>query len=138
MKEPMMDSMKKPMMDSMKVKLLAALCAVLFLAGLAGSFLVLRGSPGTMVEILQDDEVLYTLDLSETEDQTIEVTWGEDTNVIAVKNHQIYMLEASCPDQICVNMGVLDSAVPITCLPNHLVIRYVDAEGETGLDGVSG
>lgn len=34
------------------------------------------------------------------------------------------MLEADCPDQVCVHAGWLtDSAAPIVCLPHRLVIR---------------
>lgn len=38
------------------------------------------------------------------------------------------MLEAECPDHTCINMGWLDSAAPIVCLPNRLVIRFAGAD----------
>ena len=47
------------------------------------------------------------------------------------------MLEADCPDQVCVRQGwVQDRTVPIVCLPHRLVIEIVGGEGE--LDGGAG
>ena len=54
-----------------------------------------------------------------------------------IKAHQIRMLEAECPDNTCVHMGWLDSTVPIVCLPNRLVIQFVENHNEA-LDGAAG
>lgn len=112
------------------------LVGVLLGIGIIGSILVLRRPDTQWVEIVQDGEVLYRLDLSQTEDQIIEVEYEGRINRIEVKDHQIHMLEAKCPDQTCVNMGWLRSAASIVCLPNHLVIRFV--ENNDALDGQAG
>ena len=45
-------------------------------------------------------------------------------NIIQIEPGQIRILEADCPDQVCVQAGWLtDSAAPIVCLPHRLVIR---------------
>jgi hypothetical protein len=49
--------------------------------------------------------------------------------------------EASCPDQVCVNMGFIDQAgQSIVCVPNQMIIRLFAAgepdEGEEELDGI--
>ena len=51
----------------------------------------------------------------------------------------VFLIEASCPDQICVRHGPTDqTADPIVCLPNKLVVRVLPPEGEADqLDGVS-
>ena len=47
-------------------------------------------------------------------------------NIVQIENHKVRMLEADCPDHTCINMGWLDSSMPIVCLPNHLVIQFAD------------
>ncbi len=110
----------------MKKKWPYFLVGALLIAGVAGSILVLRQPEGRLVEIVQDGEVLYRLDLAQEEDRVIEVVYGGSVNTIEIKDHQIHMQKAQCPDQTCVRMGWLDSAAPIVCLPNRLVIRFAD------------
>ncbi|HBV53019.1 MAG TPA: NusG domain II-containing protein [Clostridiales bacterium] len=120
----------------MKKKWPFILIGSLLLIGILGSILVLR-RPGTnLVEIVQDGRILYQLDLAQAEDQTIEVEYDGRINIIEIKNHQIHMLDAECPDHTCVNMGWLDSAVPIVCLPNHLVIQF--SGDNDAMDGTVG
>lgn len=118
------------------VYIVAALCAVLFLGGIGGMIWNLTRSHGRQVEILQDGKILYTLDLAQAEDQTFTVTYGGRTNEIEIRDHQIRVKAADCPDQICVHMDWLEAA-PIVCLPNRLSIQYADGEGASGLDAVS-
>lgn len=118
----------------MKRVWLLLLVGVLFLAGIAGSFLIMKQPNGSVVEIVQDNQVLYRFDLDQAENQTIEVEYEGRNNTIEIRNHQIRMAEAECPDHTCVQMGWLDSAVPIVCLPNHLVIQF--KEGNNGLDSI--
>lgn len=110
----------------MKQKSSLILAGILLLVGILGSVFMIRKPDTNIVEIVQDGEVLYRLDLSRTEDQTIEVEYEERVNRIQIQGHQIHMLEADCPDHTCINRGWLDSSVPIVCLPNHLVIQFVD------------
>ncbi len=118
------------------VYIVAALCALSFLGGIGGMIWNLTRSHGRQVEILQDGKILYTLDLAQAEDQTFTVTYGGRTNEIEIRDHQIRVKAADCPDQICVHMDWLEDA-PIVCLPNRLSIQYADGEGASGLDAVS-
>lgn len=118
------------------VYIVAALCAVLFLGGIGGMLWNLTRSHDRQVEILQDGKILYTLDLAQAEDQTFTVTYGGRTNEIEIRDHQIRVKAADCPDQICVHMDWLEDA-PIVCLPNRLSIQYADGEGASGLDAVA-
>lgn len=120
----------------MKKKWPFILVESLLLVGILGSILVLRRPDTNLVEIVQDGRVLYQLDLAQMEDQTIEVEYEGRINTIEIKDHQIHMLEAECPDHTCVNMGWLDSAAPIVCLPNHLVIQFSGSTEDT--DGMAG
>ena len=118
------------------VYIVAALCTLIFLGGIAGMIWNLTRSHGRQVEILQDGELLYTLDLEQAEDQTFTVTYEGRTNEIEIRDHQIRVKAADCPDQICVHMDWLEAA-PIVCLPNRLSIQYADAEGTSGMDAVA-
>ena len=118
------------------VYIVAALCALSFLGGIGGMIWNLTRSHGRQVEILQDGKILYTLDLAQAEDQTFTVTYGGRTNEIEIRDHQIRVKAADCPDQICVHMDWLEAA-PIVCLPNRLSIQYADGESASGLDAVA-
>ena len=55
-------------------------------------------------------------------------------NVISVEQGRISVIEASCPDHICMNTGwISDGVFPIVCLPNELVIQI--GSNDDGLDG---
>lgn len=104
-----------------------AVCIVIFLAGMIGSWWLISKPHGQTVQIIQDGAVLYTIDLSVAEDQIIEVEYQGSKNIIQIKNHKISVVDAECPDHTCVEMGELQSsAAPIVCLPNRLVIRFVE------------
>ena len=118
------------------VYMVAALCALIFLGGIGGMIWNLTRSHGRQVEILQDGKILYTLDLVQAEDQTFTVTYGGRSNEIEIRDHQIRVKAADCPDQICVHMDWLEAA-PIVCLPNRLSIQYADGESASGLDAVA-
>lgn len=110
------------------------LLAILLATGLLGSILVRQRPDTSMVEIVRDGEVLYQFDLEQEEDRALEIEFDGRTNTIEIKDHQIHMLAADCPDNTCVHMEWLDSSAPIVCLPNHLVIQF--AENNEVLDGI--
>lgn len=92
--------------------------------------------------IYQNDKLIKTVDLSDVSEPyriTIETEDG-GSNVLEVRQGSIGVVEASCPDHLCKNMGFIsNSLMPITCLPNHLVIKVTDGacEDATELDGVA-
>ena len=92
---------------------------------------------GAQVVITWNGEVdgTYSLD----EDQTF-VFEGENGgyNVVTIEDGFVFMEEANCPDQICVKHKPLNqTADPIVCLPNSLVVEVITNETENQLDGVS-
>lgn len=75
-------------------------------------------------EITVDGKVIRTIDLSTAPDETFTVESGYGTNVVCIKDGEIFVSEASCPDKICINHGPLKSEyLPIICLPNKFVIE---------------
>lgn len=81
-----------------KAMILGLLCAVLFLAGIFGSLWILIRPHGTQVEIVQDGMVLQQLDLSQTENQMIEVEYEGRINQIQIEDGKIRISAADCPD----------------------------------------
>jgi hypothetical protein len=101
---------------------------LLIVCGVLCGYLLLKPT-GTWVEIVQDETVLYTINLTESEDRTIVVEYEGRTNTIEIKEGKICVSQAECPDHTCVKMGTLNSnALPIVCLPNHLVVRFTDGK----------
>lgn len=60
------------------------LVGILFLTGIAGSFLLMKQPDGSVVEIVQDNQVLYRFNLDQTENQTIEVEYESRSNTIEI------------------------------------------------------
>ena len=78
--------------------------------------------------------MVKTIDLEKVEKPyTFELKTGEGHyNTIAVDKGSISIIEADCPDQLCVHQGkISDGLKPIVCLPHKLVIRI---NGETLAD----
>ena len=92
---------------------------------------------GAQVVITWNGQVEGTYPLDE--DQTF-VFEGESGgyNVVTIEDGFVFMEEANCPDQICVKHKPLNqTADPIVCLPNKLVVEVSAPNSEKQLDGVS-
>ncbi len=106
----------------------AIITAFLLLLSIASLLYLLIGKSGTdyVADIFQDGILIksvYLNDLSETGTFIIE---GESgcVNEVEVRPGSIAIISADCPDKLCVHQGFIsDSRLPITCLPNRLVIR---------------
>lgn len=118
---------------------------VILLLGLtvavSAAFLLLRPTAvdRPTARITLDGEVLEEIDLTAVaEVYTLELDGPAGfSNLVEVSPGQIRVREAGCPDQVCVNQGAIsDSAAPIVCLPNKLVIEIVG--GGDSLDGATG
>jgi hypothetical protein len=57
------------------------------------------------------------------------------TNVLRIEGGKAYLVEADCPDHLCVNQGKISkNGETITCLPNRLTVTvYSSEEGEVDL-----
>lgn len=115
---------------------LGALTACVFLC--CGA-LLLPKEGGTIACITRNGVLLYELDLTkETKQRYIDITAEDGTllNRISVEPGRIRVEHANCPDQVCVNQGwIQDSALPIVCLPNKLIIEITG--GEEDADAVA-
>ncbi len=118
----------------MKSRMWAAIIiVVLILCGVSGYYLMSPGAGAAQAQILRNGEILRTVDLSL--DQEFTVTNGDGYNIVTVKDGAIAVTEASCPDHYCQARGFCSGGADIVCLPNRLVIRFLE---EAEIDAVSG
>ena len=109
-----------------------ALAAILFVC-IAASLLLMGGSPAGRAEITSEGKVIKVVNLAI--DQEFTVTTETGINTITVRGGKIAVTEASCPDHYCMDRGFCNSGTQIVCLPNRLVITFLDEEI---IDGVVG
>lgn len=113
------------------------LVAVLLLVGgVLALFLCLTRQAGGTVFVQMDGEVLLELPLNE--DRSLVLGEGEHTNTLVIEGGKAQVIEASCPDRICVRQGAVQYAgESIVCLPHRLVIT-VQGGAANGIDGSTG
>ena len=116
--------------DRKKAVLLAAVLLVIAILCGIRIYAVSHSSTGNgqalYADIYQSGELLETIRLDTVPDEyTFEVPGeGGASNTVCVRPGNIAIISANCPDQICVHQGFIStSLLPITCLPNRLVIR---------------
>lgn len=113
---------------------------VLFLAGVLLAAAVLwmgirlthREDTGSIL-ITVDGEEYGTWPLSEN--QIIKIN---DTNVCEIEDGKVRMVEAECPDHLCIKQGAIGAnGGLIVCLPNRVVIQGIAPESAGDeVDGV--
>ncbi len=83
-----------------------------------------------IARIYQSGQLLETVDLSAVSESysfRVDAPKG-GYNIIEVRPGVIGMIEADCPDGLCVEMGYSTNALlPIVCLPHELVIEITKA-----------
>ena len=85
-----------------------------------GMYLVRRGHYGSIRITINGEEYgIYSL----AKDQVISIG---DTNVCEIKNGEVKMIEADCPDHLCLKQRAVDSTGgTIVCLQNKIVIEGI-------------
>ncbi|MCQ2490942.1 MAG: NusG domain II-containing protein [Ruminococcus sp.] len=120
------------------VKICLAAAVTIFIAAALAVLLLHLPAESTYVEIVQDGKVLYTLDLAEYDDETVQTIRIDSPdggyNIVEIsEGNKICISEADCPDKTCVNTGYLRyENVPIVCLPHRLVVKFADGPQNGG------
>ena len=107
---------------------LLVIVGVVFLASLVLVLLGLRKPEQRCVEIVQNGQILRTVNLTHAKDEDIRIDAPDGSyNLVCIRDGEIWVEDAGCPDQTCVKMGMLRAeSLPIVCLPNKLVIRFAE------------
>lgn len=120
-------------------KLYAALFCIflgitIFSCILALCFMRRSQSETSVASIYQNGALIDTISLSDVASPyQLRVEGANGSyNIIEVRPGAIGVTDANCPDHICVRQGFhSSSALPITCLPNRLVIVFSPQAEET-------
>lgn len=105
---------------------------------LIAAVLLRQNAESGTAKIWQEGVLLETIDLDRvTEPYTVTVSAKEGgVNVISVERGRIRVIEADCPDGVCVDQGwISDSSAPIACLPHGLIIEITGVNSD--VDGVT-
>lgn len=95
-----------------------------------------KGADGARVVVTVDGEVYGTYSLSENQEIPIVID-GRTSNVLVIEDGAADMIEADCPDKLCVHQRAISKDnETIVCLPNKVVVEVMGSE-ETGLDSVA-
>ena len=97
-------------------------------------FLCAIHSDSNIVVVSVDGEIYEKIDLSQDREILVKTELG--TNKIQVLEGKIAIIDADCPDKLCIRHGELHNEFDaIVCLPNRVVIEY---KNEKNIDAVTG
>lgn len=95
--------------------------ALLVLGGALALFLYVTRETGGYVSVQIDGETITEFPIGDN--VRVVLGTGEHTNTLVIEGGTARVVEASCPDQICVRQGAVRYAgESIVCLPHRLVI----------------
>lgn len=106
---------------------------------IAAALIIFRNSTkelGDLVVIKVGGEIVKELPLNQ--DTSLEIT-GIDggTNTLVIQEGYADILEASCPDKLCVRQKQIHyNGETLVCLPNQVIIE-IQSDEESGLDAIS-
>lgn len=114
-------------------KYLALIIFIIVLAAGIVSCIVVLGIrvDKPVARIYQNGVLIREIDLEAVSESHVITVEGENGsyNNILVEKGKISVIEASCPDHVCINQGTIsDGITPIVCLPNKLVIKIENSE----------
>lgn len=93
---------------------------------------LLQGTGSGKVVIKVDGAIEGVFDLGDDQKITI-----NDSNVVVINNGKATMIEADCPDQLCVKQKAISkNHESIICLPNKVVVEIV-SQTESTMDAVT-
>lgn len=116
-------------------KIMAACFSVAAIAAAAG-IICLNANPSDkkFACIYENGTLVHKIDLSLV-DKPYTVKVGG--NVVLIEKGQVSMVDADCPDGLCIKQGAITAdARPIVCLPNNVVVKLTN--DETDVDIVTG
>ena len=95
-------------------------------------WLIWQGSVdhGPVVCMTQNGAVIHTIDLSQVDaPYSITISDGAHYNIVEVTSETVWVSEANCENQVCVEHGALEqNGSPITCLPHRLIIFWEESQ----------
>lgn len=79
------------------------------------------------VQVRVDNKIVKDISLEENIEFTVEGIGG--SNKIKIENGSVWLVDADCPDRLCVKTGKIKMVgQSIICLPHRLVVEIKEAE----------
>ena len=129
-----MEEEKKEISNKLKkndIVLIAIIVTVALLAFFLHNVIGGKGASCVTIKVNGEIEGVYSL----SEEQEIEINGG--SNILQIKNGKADMIEADCPDKLCVNQkAVSKNGENIICLPNKVIVE-VDSSENSEIDAVT-
>lgn len=114
--------------------LLTGIIGVALLIGLVSYFFIQK--PGESVKITIDGKTYGTYSLKE--DQTIKIQSIHGSNMVKIQNGKVSVIQANCPDKICVeHYAISKTGETICCLPHKMVVEVIKSKEEAKIDGIA-
>lgn len=136
---PVQEKRPQPVLYRRALLLSALVLVFCLLACLTIYFRLKKPANGLTAYIYQDGQLIETIDLhAVTAPYTFTIpTLDGGRNTIEVRPDAIGIIDADCPDKLCVSTGFVDSTLlPIVCLPHRLVIQ-LEASNQAQPDVIS-
>ena len=106
-------------------KVLKITLSLLLAVSLFATFIIFRNNrEGEKINIYINSTLYKTIDLREVSSP---YTLALPHNTLLVESDGVSMLDADCPDKVCIKRGKMRGGVPIICAPNAL---YISCERE--------
>jgi hypothetical protein len=108
-------------------KITAIVIACIIVISSIGVFAYMNIVKGShhVAEIKQDGKVIRTIDLDKIDTaEEIKITYKDGYNIIRIEKGRIRIVDADCPDKLCVKTGwITESGQSVICLPHKLIIK---------------
>lgn len=125
--------MKKRIGRNDLIFIAAAVCAVLVIAAV---FYLNRGQTGARVTVMVDGETYGDYALDEEQEIPILID-GEVGNLLLISENKADMIDADCPDKLCVRQKAISKTnETIVCLPHKVVVQVTGSE-ESEFDSIA-
>lgn len=113
------------------------LIAIVLLIGIALLLLIFNNNEtGSKVSVQMNGKEIITFDLDKDITYTIEGDNGA-LNTFTIKDGYVDMIDASCPDKVCVeHKSIHHNHETIICLPNQVVLEIIGGE-ESSIDSIA-
>jgi len=88
-----------------------------------------KNSSKLTAEIYQNGRLIHTIPLYDIGNSYEFPVYGENGsyNIVRICPGSIGIVSSSCPGKYCIHQGISSHLhVPVSCLPNHLLIRVVE------------
>ena len=116
--------------------LLLGMLAVVILVFYVGMTSALQSGDSIIITVNGSEYGRYSL--TENKEIPIKIEINGGTNILQIKGGKADMIEADCPDQLCMHQNAISKdKESIICLPNRVVVT-VESEQKNTLDDVAG